>query len=162
MTGVLVLFAFHFPWQRVSLWFVLTMPVWMLVVIFILLDSLGALGVGRGGIGYVVHLGGALFGALYFQTGFRFGDLVRRSPRAVARRVRPKLHVVGPPDSDDTPEPVGAAVESQPRPREKGEEIEAKVDAVLAKVSKFGQESLTPEEREILFKASEIYKQRRK
>jgi hypothetical protein len=110
----------------------------------------------------VVHLGGALFGALYFQTGFRFSVLVRRSPRAVARRVRPKLHVVGPPDSDDTPEPVGAAVESQPRPREKGEEIEAKVDAVLAKVSKFGQESLTPEEREILFKASEIYKQRRK
>ena len=43
VTAVLVLFAFHFPWQRVSLWFVLTMPVWMLVVIFILLDSLGVL-----------------------------------------------------------------------------------------------------------------------
>lgn len=162
VSAVLVLFAFHFPWQRVSLWFVVTMPVWALVAIFILVNSLGALGVGRGGIGYVVHLGGALFGALYFQTGFRFGDLVRRSPRPAARRVRPKLRVVGPPESDDTPEPVGAAVESQPRSRENGEELEAKVDAVLAKVSKFGQDSLTPEERELLFKASEIYKQRRK
>ena len=36
------------------------------------------------------------------------------------------------------------------------------MDAVLAKVSKFGQESLTPEEREILFKASELYKKKRK
>jgi hypothetical protein len=32
----------------------------------------------------------------------------------------------------------------------------------LEKVSKYGQESLTPEERELLFRASEIYKKRRK
>jgi membrane associated rhomboid family serine protease len=162
VTAVLVLFAFHFPWQQVRLWLVFPMPVWAMVAGYIVIDSLGAVGVGPAGIGYIVHLGGALFGALYFQTGFRFSDLVRRSPRPAARRVRPKLRIVGPPDSDDTPEPVGAAVESQPRSRENGEELEAKVDAVLAKVSKLGQDSLTPEERELLFKASEIYKQRRK
>jgi hypothetical protein len=68
-----------------------------------------------------------------------------------------------PAENDDTPEPVGAAVESPPRPREATDEnLEAKVDAVLEKVSKFGQESLTAEEREILFKASELYKKRRK
>jgi hypothetical protein len=72
--------------------------------------------------------------------------------------VIPSAHL----DDTDTPEPVGAAIESRPRPREGNDEIESKVDAVLAKVSKLGQESLTPEEREILFKASELYKKRRK
>ncbi len=160
VTASLVVFAFHFPWQRVHVWFVLPMPVWLLVVIFVGLDAIGVLGGGRGGIG---HLGGALFGALYYQTGLRFGDLFTRSPRH-ARRVKPQLRMVPPPglDDTDTPEPVGAAVENRPRPREGTEDIESKLDAVLAKVSKLGQDSLTPEEREILFKASELYKKRRK
>jgi membrane associated rhomboid family serine protease len=162
VTATLVLFAFHYPWQRVYVWFVFPMPVWALVVLYVALDALGALGLGQGGIGYVVHLGGALIGALYFQTGIRFTDLVTR-PRRTDRRVRPKLRVATPPElPDDTPEPVGAAVESQPRPREGGDDIDSKVDAVLDKVSRLGQESLTPEEREILFRASELYKKRRK
>jgi membrane associated rhomboid family serine protease len=161
VTATLVLFAFHFPWQRVYIWFVLPMPVWAVVVAYVALDGLGAAGVGRGGIGYIVHLGGALFGAIYFQTGVRFGEFFSRPSRA-RRRVRPQLRVMPAPELEDTPEPVGAAVESQPRPKENGEDLEAKVDAVLEKVSKHGQESLTPEEREILFMASEVYKRRRR
>jgi membrane associated rhomboid family serine protease len=165
VTATLVLFAFHFPWQRVYVWFVLPMPVWVVVVLYVGLDGLGAAGVGRGGIGYIVHLGGALFGAIYYQTGIRFAGLFSRSRRPAARRARPALRVVPPPEPEEpeTPEPVGAAVENQPRPKEAADEnLEAKVDQVLAKVSKYGQESLTPEEREILFKASELYKKRRK
>lgn len=161
VTATLVLFAFHFPWQRVYVWFVFPMPVWVLVVLYVLLDGLGAAGFGRGGVGYIVHLGGALFGAVYYKTGLRFGDLFTRSPRS-ARRARPALRVVPPPEPEETPEPVGAAVESPSRPKEASDDLEAKVDQVLAKVSKYGQESLTPEEREILFKASELYKKRRK
>ena len=36
------------------------------------------------------------------------------------------------------------------------------VDRVLEKVSRYGQESLTPEERDILFRAGEHYKKRRR
>lgn len=158
--ATLVLFAFHFPWQRVHVWFIFPMPVWAVALLYVILDGLGAAGVGRGGIGYIAHLGGALFGALYFQTGIRFTHLFARSPR-VARRMRPKLRVIPPPVQEEIREPVGAAVESAPRPKEARDDLEAKVDAVLAKVSKHGQESLTPEEREILFKASELYKKRR-
>ena len=161
VTAALVLFAFHFPWQQVYVWFVLPMPMWLLVVLYVALNCLGAMGLGQGGIGYIGHLGGALFGALYFQTGFRFGDLLRRLPRP-ARQVRPQLRVVAPSDLDDTPEPVGAAVANPPRQRQSRDELEATVDALLAKVSEHGQESLTPEERAILFKASELYKKRRK
>ena len=56
-----------------------------------------------------------------------------------------------------------APVQTAPRSSEApDEQLEAKLDAVLEKVSKHGQGSLTPEEREILFRASELFKKRRK
>ena len=42
------------------------------------------------------------------------------------------------------------------------EHLEAKLDEVLQKVQRHGKESLTDGEREILLKASEIYKKRRR
>jgi membrane associated rhomboid family serine protease len=169
VTAVLVLFACHYPRQKVLLYFIIPMPVWVLVVAFVAIDLLGAtggaIGVRTAPVGYVAHLGGALFGGLYFWAGIRITELFRRSPRA-ATRVRPKLRVVPTEPEDDTPTPVGAPVESRPLPKEGqeavDEQLEARLDQVLEKVSKYGQESLTPEEREILFKASEVYKKRRK
>ncbi len=47
-------------------------------------------------------------------------------------------------------------------PREDVDEhLEAKLDAVLEKVARYGQDSLTDSERQILFRASEVYKKRR-
>ena len=63
---------------------------------------------------------------------------------------------------EDAPEPVTASVEAPPRAEASDEPFEVKVDRVLAKVSQHGQESLTAEEREILFRAGEVYKKRRK
>ena len=42
------------------------------------------------------------------------------------------------------------------------EQLEAKLDEVLEKVKKQGQDSLTDDERAVLFRASEIYRKRRK
>lgn len=159
--AVLIVYAFHFPHQKVLLFFVIPMPVWLFALLLAGADLLGAFGARPGvNIGFVVHLAGALFGLLYYQTGWRFTRLFARKPGA---RVRPRLRVVVP-SADEEREPVGAPVEAAPpRPAEAADEqFEAKVDAVLAKVSKYGQESLTPEEREILFRASELYKKKRK
>jgi hypothetical protein len=41
------------------------------------------------------------------------------------------------------------------------EQLEAKLDAVLEKVARSGQASLSEPERQILLRASEIYKRRR-
>jgi membrane associated rhomboid family serine protease len=168
ITAVFVLFACHHPRQQVWLYFIVPMPIWVLVLIFVGLDMLGAAQVAAGvpaaPIGYFAHLGGALFGGLYYLTSMRITELFRRAPRAA--RARPKLRVLPTEPEDDTPTPVGAAVENQPRPKETqepvDEQLEARLDQVLEKVSKYGQESLTPEEREILFRASEVYKKRRK
>jgi membrane associated rhomboid family serine protease len=164
VTAALVLYAFHYPRQRVYLYFVVPMPIWFLVVLYVALDTFGALGAVRGQVAYAVHLCGAFFGLLYFQSGRRITALLPSLPSRAARRAQPRLRVV-PPDStlESEPEPVGAAVPS-PRPAEPApdEHLEARVDRILEKVSKFGQESLTPEERELLFRASELYKKRRK
>jgi membrane associated rhomboid family serine protease len=173
VTGVFVLFACRYPHQTVRLNFILPVPAWLLVIVYVGLDVLGAvqgaIGMRTAPIGYFAHLGGAAFALLYFRSRVRISHLLAR-PRA-AQRVRPKLRVVPAAEpEEDTPAPVGAAVESPPRPKEAAkepkeaadEQLEARLDQVLEKVSKYGQESLTPEEREILFRASELYKKRRK
>ena len=164
VTAVLIVFACHWPHTQVRLYFFIPMPVWLVAILFVGLDTVFAMSTfpdPRGGrIAYFGHLGGALVGLLYYQTGFEFRRIFARRQKA---RVRPKLRVVVPPAEEQRPEPVGAPVQAAPRPAEAADEqLEAKLDAVLEKVSKYGQESLTPEEREILFKASELYKKRRK
>ena len=164
VTAVIVLYACHAPFQQVSLFFVITVPLWFLVVFYIAMDLLGALGLGQRGIGYVAHLGGALFGYVYYRTGFRFHALIPSLPMRSKHRARPTLRIVRPdPDDLDDGDRVPATVESVPRSADNSDEtFESKVDRVLEKVSKHGQESLTPEEREILFRASEVYKKRRR
>jgi membrane associated rhomboid family serine protease len=165
VTATLILFALHFPHAQVRLWFFLPMPVWLLAVLFVGFTALAGMGDvpnrRGGGVAHFDHLGGAFFGFLYYQSGVRFTALLPR--RREAARVRPRLRVHAPPVEPPEPEPVGAPVEVPPRPAKAADEqLEAKLDAVLEKVAKHGQESLTSEEREILFKASELYKKRRK
>ncbi len=165
VTAAFILFACHFPHAQVRLYFLIPMPAWLLAILWVGLDAVWGMDVvpdPRGGrIAYFGHLGGAFLGFLYYRTGIQFTSIFKREPRP---RARPKLRVVEPPPEEDrTPEPVGAPVEAPPRTASApDEQLEAKLDAVLEKVSKYGQESLTPEEREILFKASELYKKRRK
>ncbi len=168
--GVLIVYAFHFPRQQVLLFFVIPMPVWLLATLWVGYDAISATGelanpnVPRGRTAYFAHLGGAFFGLLYYQLELKLSAPFVRSPRA---RARPKLRVLPSPLSEPRePEPVGvpvqAAAAAPPPAKAADEQLEAKLDAVLEKVSKYGQESLTDEEREILFRASELYKKRRK
>ena len=163
--ATLILFAFHFPRAQVRLYFFIPMPVWLLAVLYVGFDALGAMGDAgdpRGGrIAHFAHLGGAACGLIYFQSGVR---LTRVFDRAGRTHVRPKLRVVPAPDEDQDQAPVAAAVATAHLPLASApsdEQLEAKLDAVLEKVSEHGPNSLTPEEREIFYKAGELYKKRR-
>lgn len=167
VTAVLVVYAFHHPRQQILVMFILPMPVWLAVVLFVALDVLGAFGaqLRQQPVAYVVHLGGALFGLLYFNLGWRLTALLPGRASRMRPRSAPKLRVVPGTEPDDDPldEPVPAAVDAPPRRAEAADEpFESEVDRVLDKVSKHGQESLTAGEREVLFRASEVYKKRRK
>lgn len=167
--AVLVVFAFHFPRERLLLFFVIPVPAWGLVALFVLLDLAGAAGMRPGqNIGFVVHLAGALFGLLYHVTGLELAAPFRRSKSRT--RVRPKLRLIPRPEEDSS-EAVSVAAPSAPPPPAASapnaargpadEQMEAKLNAVLEKVSATGIESLTREEREFLVKASEALKKRR-
>ena len=86
MTAIVILYAFRFPRTQVLLFFVIPMPAWVLGLMIVVLDMLGIVGMGNNTTGYVVHLGGALFGALYYQTGFRFSSLLARRWRVAGQR----------------------------------------------------------------------------
>lgn len=157
--AAMVLFACMYPHAQLRLYFIIPMPAWLLAILFVGSNSVLGFGNFGGGVAYFAHLGGALFGFLYFQTGVRFSKLFDRSARP---RARPQLRVISAPP-EERAEPVAAAVEAAPRPgKPADEQLEAKLDAILDKVSKHGREALTPEEREILLRASELYKNRRK
>jgi membrane associated rhomboid family serine protease len=152
VTAVLVLFALHFPNLKVLFMFVIPMRIITLVVIVVGIDALTLLGDGRTGVAVAVHLGGAAFGYLYFKKQWRvlnwWPSRMSMRPR---RHVRPRLRVFR--DDEDT------ALSDQADPEQL---FEAEVDRVLAKVKQHGKSSLTERENQILLKASEVYKQRRK
>jgi membrane associated rhomboid family serine protease len=165
VTAIFVIYAFHFPTQQVLLFFILRLPIWVVVILFIAMDVFGA-ATGRGGVAFFAHLGGALFGALFYQSGIRLTRLFRYSaPVAARQRVRPQLRVISPePEDDDEPLPENPGRDDFDPPAKGGadEQLEAQLDRILEKVSTQGQESLTPEERGMLVKASELYKKRRR
>ncbi len=169
VTAMFILFACHFPRRTIYLFFILPVPAWGLAIGVVVLDFLGFIGMRQSGIGYSAHLLGALFAFAYFRLNWRVSGWASRAPGWLAGNARrrgpgPRLYV----GADDPAEVVGAraggagsAANEGKAGRSVDEQLEAKLDHVLEKVSRYGRESLTPEERDILLRASEIYKRRR-
>lgn len=153
---VLVLCALHYPTRVIYLFLFLPVPIWLCVVYMVGSDLLGMLGVFETQVAFAAHLGGAAFGFLYYKWQGRLLDLWPGLPAArEKRRARPQLRIYR---DEETGEPVPVAA---PPSQDSDEHLEAKVDAVLEKVAQFGQSSLTDSERQILLKASEVYRKRR-
>jgi membrane associated rhomboid family serine protease len=159
VTAVLILFAMHFPNRTVLLFFVFPAPVWLLAIVYVALDAFGALGYRPGeNIAFAAHLGGAVFGFLYYKGHWRIMNLLpSRWPSL--RRSHPRLRVYRGEPQPREPEPV--SVPSVARPAAEPS-LEAELDAVLAKVARQGKSSLSEREQQILMRASEIYRNRRK
>jgi hypothetical protein len=161
VTAVLMLFALHFPTRTVLLFFILPVPILLLVVIYVVADLFGALNLRQGEhIAFGAHLGGAAFGYLYYKFHWRIMNLWPSQWSFNLRRSRPKLRVYSgeaererPPYSPRVSAPDRAAADSQ---------LEAELDAVLEKVARHGKSSLSEREQQVLMRASEIYRNRRK
>lgn len=133
IAGLVALFALNYPHRQVLLFFVIPMPMWVAAVLGLLWDVKGAIG-RTGDVAFTAHLGGALFGLMYYQ--FRW-TLSRFIPAGAAwPKTKPRLRVHTP----------GDEVEE--------DELGEKVDAILKKIQEQGQDSLTWNERRLLEKAS--------
>ena len=144
--AVFILFVLHYPRAKLYLFGLLPVEARWLLLAAVTYDGLGFLGIAPGvfvgggaKIGHAAHLGGLLFGFLYFRWNM---NLTSWWDRFAGRK-----------QSSNSQESVGLRVYNpgtQPTA-----DYSDRVDDILAKISQFGEASLTDRERRILTQASE-------
>ena len=152
--AVFAVFVWYFPRQTVLLWFVLPVPVWALGLLYLVMDVQGAAN-GGGHVAHVAHIAGAIFGLCYAWRGWNLSGLGDMQDRLQARLrgFRRGMRVVRPPDDREDDRP------SRSRDHDDVAMQEA-VDRILEKISRSGEASLTPAERDTLTQASRRLKER--
>lgn len=134
--GLLAAFALLFPDRRIMLYFLVPIPVRIFVIGLIVIETMSMWRADN--IGHLAHLGGMGVGYLYLRGGRRRLDDFLRSRRR--RKASSRFRVV-----DDEP---------PRRPGNGSSAVPDDVDRILEKISREGLDSLTPDEREILRRAS--------
>jgi membrane associated rhomboid family serine protease len=149
VVGTVILFCLHYPRRTILLMFVLPVPAWVLGVLMVGYDVMGALGGGSGPVqtAVSVHLTGAALAFLYFHFHWNFGRLFDRSFAWLRQEKRSPLRVFKPPVEED--------------PQQEHVELKERVDQILEKIYRQGESSLTRQERHILETASREYQRRR-
>ena len=135
---VMVLSAIHFPKMKVLVMMIFPVELGLVVVGLVAWNVLGGMGLFGGDthVAYMAHLGGLAFGFGYHRSGFRlssgWASLWGRSRLWRRRIVRPSVRVYQPPVDG----------------------LDEKVDAILEKISRDGEASLSDRDREFLMEAS--------
>jgi hypothetical protein len=151
--GVAVAFAMFWPDAELIV-FPIPVPIKArtLVIGLVVLDVVGSRLWPGDGIAHLAHVGGALFGYLFFRAQL----LSRRSAAPSTRTVE---RVVMVQSGSAEPERRTPVTPMRPRRGIDSDPVAAEVDRVLDKISEKGISSLTPAERKFL---DEVAKQKRK
>src|SRR5918996_4382139 len=146
--GVAVAFAVFWPDAELIV-FPIPVPIKArtLVIGLLALDVIGSQLWPNDGIAHIAHVGGALFGYLFF----RVQSLSHRRPAQPARAVE---RVVMVQSGSAEPEHRTPVTPMRPRRRVDADPVAAEVDRVLDKISEKGIASLTPAERRFLDEVS--------
>jgi rhomboid family protein len=163
VTTMLILCALHFPRRIILVFGILPVPIWLFAMFSVAMDFLGLFHATR--VAVVVHLAGAVFAVAYYKLQHNVSEIVSGLMWWRNRGPRTRLKLFQPDPEREEPVAVSAnsnSASSSTAPASVVDEhLEAKLDAVLAKIAKSGKESLTQQEQEILQRASEMYKNRR-
>jgi len=169
--GVAVVAAIFDPRKPVSIWGLVTVPLRPLVIIFIVIDLLGAAGSGDH-IAHAAHLGGCAAGYVFWKLDLRLFASPGRSNVGLLFRLRrffarkPSLRVVErvpeelPRDAVVQPATTRAAAGgvAHAAPSRVDPATSRRVDELLSKIARQGMDSLTDEERTFLDESSRKYK----
>jgi membrane associated rhomboid family serine protease len=147
--AVLVAFAMMFPDRYIFIYFLLPIKAKYLIVALI---AFGVLSIGdQGAVANLAHLGGAAAGfvyVIYLSRRFPFQGTVERigwwmNSRRHRRREEPYQEIVD-----------AKVFDINEKPKTEQELNQMKIDEILDKISRGGYQSLTEEEKKILFEAS--------
>ena len=128
--AIAILFCLNYPRQILLLFGVIPMKAWMVGIMIVVVDQLMGV-LAEDNVAHSVHLAGAAFAWIYFQTGIKLATLVPRRRRGTL-----KVH-----DPDQLP-PSRSELREQ--------KLVDQGDAILAKIQQHGEESLTRKERRVL------------
>jgi membrane associated rhomboid family serine protease len=162
VVAAMVLCAIHYPTKTIYLFFVLPVPLWLFAIGTVAFDAYVMIGHVKTPVAVACHIGGALFAFTYYKTGVRLMSFLPSGNWRQGRSA-PRSRVFQDEDEEQlhTPEPVRVAAPSTPSSLLDDEQLEAKMDAVLEKISRVGKDKLTESEKEVLMRASERLKKRR-
>ena len=170
--AVLAVYTLYFP-RRVVYVFLIPVELWVLLLIYVAFDLYPLL-MSLGGtpnadqIAHSAHVGGLAYGLLYKHYNLRFdrlfGDLSWQSLRRSFRRRLQSPRDVKLYQPDESPRPDNELMESAEQeflePELDRNDLNQRVDEILAKISAHGEASLTTQERETLKEASRRFKHR--
>ena len=157
--GVTALYALLYPYERIHIYFLFPVEIRWLVLIKFLFDlhpvllAIGGEGMMYSGVGHAAHVGGAIFGFLYWYRHWELMPIVSRLPGGKRlgalrqpRANRNRAHV------------LKIHREEQESARLADQE---EMDRILEKISRDGRESLSDEELMILEETSKQIRQQR-
>jgi membrane associated rhomboid family serine protease len=167
VTAMLLLFALYYPNREILVFFVLPVRVWVILAVYIgfdLYQLLVSLQLAKAGdptpTYYFADLAGAAYGWAYKSWDFRWTRLIRfdwfRRPRFRVVRPEPleRSRAARTPAMTGGAKPSGAPLISE-------EQLDARLDEVLAKIAREGRGSLTDDEQRVLQEASRRARNRR-
>lgn len=143
--GVMMLYAIFYPFETITLFWILPVPIWLLLSLYVLYDLHPVLLALAGtpmytGVAHAGHLGGLAFGYAYYKFGLRLEAPFDRGDSPAPRR-RPAAK-------------VRPSIREEPLP----DDLNTQVDEILKKISEQGQASLTEQEKAVLQQASARYR----
>ena len=155
--GVMCLFAMWNPGYTINWRYCIPVSITWLLVIYVAYDlhpvllSLSGEHVG-GGIAHAAHLGGLLFGFLYYRYDWQLSPTWNRIESKLSSTSR----------QNHRPTKKSHSHSRVPAPSTKLQQrLDVQLDEVLEKISREGQESLTERERKILNRASQRLQERK-
>lgn len=158
--AVMTLFTLYYPRREILFFFIIPMPMWVLLTIFVLVPFLGHFSsTGSPGTGLAMVLTAVAGAYAYKQLDLRLSRLI------AGRAFRPRVRFFSPVGSDTGrsrgagpsrgSSSVGGGSRSPQVSVLPEEQLDARLDEILAKIARDGnRESLTEEEQRVLQEAS--------
>lgn len=150
--GVFIGIAAYRPDLRIHLLLFGAVQLKWLALIYVVID-LVSIQHGNNSGGHIAHLGGALYGYLAARQlakgndwSMRFVEFLERIGKVFKRNEQPRMRV--------SKKPTRNVHERDAAFNARKAETQARVDAILDKISRSGYESLSKEEKDLLFNAS--------